>query len=524
MRAKLTLDDNFLIIEDIRQFEKERLVNYFTKKIPNWFIIKRKNPYANVDSAFINDYNMIPAGLWLELVNACKEFNFSLTFDPDFNCRIKNCEFNYDEYVAYITNLFSNNEKKISPMDHQMTGVYNILSYKKCCIEVSTSGGKTMIAYMLFRFLKDMCNIKHILYVTPSTSLTTQSADKFILYDNLNAVEVDWTYSEIHADAKKKAKYDDNIVFGNYQSICKKKKDFFEMFDCVIIDECAHAKADSIKNILKKCVNAKYKVGVTGTFPKSGTYENFIIQSYIGPVVYRYSSYELINDAKFATPVHVLGILMKYLDKEKLESLHNVRMNVSKDNVEFGSKVLDIEKEVARSSELRFKYICDTAKRTTKNTLILFGDIKNGYGRRIYQHLKEYTDKNVFYVDGSATADYRENAKRTMENDIDGNTIIVASIGTFGEGIDIGNLWNIFLVETTKSDNNIGQILGRGMRPYPGKERTILLDFADDYRYGDDKKHNNYLYKHFNERLSIYKQRKFPYQVTEINLLQNNLF
>ena len=109
-----------------------------------------------------------------------------------------------------------------------------------------------------------------------------------------------------------------------------------------------------------------------------------------------------------------------------------------------------------------------------------------------------------------------------MEEDTTGNTIIVASMGTFGEGIDIGNLWNIFLVETTKSDNNLGQILGRGMRYYKGKEKTILIDFGDDFRYGTDKKRNNYLYKHFNERLNIYQERKFPYVVKEINLLQNS--
>ena len=524
MKAELTFDNKFIILSDLTQIERNQLEISFTKKIPNWFIIKKNNPFVNVDSAFINSSNMIPTGLWMELVNICKKYNYSLQFSQDFNCRIRNCSFNYDEYTTYISDLFSKNEK-MTPMDYQLKGIYNILQYKNCCIEVSTSGGKTLMAYMLFRFLYDKTDTKRILYVVPNTNLASQSLDKFILYDELNKIDTNYSYSEIHSEAKKKKDYtNDNIIFGTYQSLCKKKKEFFEMFDCVFIDECAHAKADSIKNILKKCTNAKYKVGVTGTFPKDGTYESFIIQSYIGPIVFKYSSYELINESHRATPVNVSGILLNYLGEEQKKALYNMRQYVNKDNVENGSKILNTEKAIARDSKLRFNYICDMAKKTTKNTLILFGDIQNGYGRRIYQCIKETSDKNVFYVDGGISNDYRENAKAVMEQDTTGNTIIVASIYTFGEGIDIGNLHNVFLVESTKSDSMVGQIIGRLMRKHESKDMANLIDFGDDFRYGNDKKKNNYLYKHFIDRANNYKDRGFNYNQFTVDLNSTKLF
>lgn len=523
MKATLTFDNKFIVISDLTDIERKQLQLSFTKKIPNWFIIKKKNPFANVDLSFINSSNMIPTGLWMELVNICKKFNFSLTFSSDFNCRIKNCEFNEKIFYDYITDLFKSNEK-IKPENYQTKGIYNVLSYKNCCLEVSTSGGKTLMAYMLFKFLYDNNECKHVLYVVPNTNLATQSLDKFLKYDKMNNVDSNYSYSEIHSEAKKKKEYNDNIIFGTYQSLCKKKKEFFEQFDCVFIDECAHAKADSIKNILKKCVNAKYKVGVTGTFPKDGTYENFIIQSYIGPVIFKYSSYELINESHRATPVNVKGVLLNYVDIEKKEALRNLRMNVGKDTFELGGKVLSVEKEVARNSQLRFKYICDLAAKTTKNTLILFGDIQNGYGRKIYNHLKENTDKSVFYVDGGISNDYRDNAKQSMENDETGNTIIVASIFTFGEGIDISNLHNVILVESTKSDSMVGQIIGRLMRKHESKESAILIDIGDDFRLGSDNKKNNYLYKHFIDRANNYKSRGFNYELYYVNLLETNLF
>lgn len=524
MKAELTFDNKYIILSDVEPLERKQLEISFTKKIPNWFIIKKNNPYVNVDSAFINSSNMIPTGLWMELVNVCKKYNFKLYFSEDFNCRIRNCEFNYDTYVTYINELFSQNEK-ITPEDYQIKGIYNVLQYKNCCIEVSTSGGKTLMAYMLFKFLYDNTPNKKILYVVPNTNLVSQSLDKFLLYDKMNNVATNYVYSEIHSDAKKKKDYSsDNIIFGTYQSLCKKKKEFFEMFDCVFIDECAHAKADSIKNILKKCTNAKYKIGVTGTFPKDGTYESFVIQSYIGPIVFKYSSYELINTSHRATPVNVSGLLLNYINDDQKKALYNMRLSINKDNVEMGSKVLNVEKEIARKSDARFKYICDMILKTTKNTLVLFGDIQNGYGRKIYQHVKERSDKNVFYVDGTISNDYRENAKQSMENDNEGNTVIVASIYTFGEGIDIANLHNVFLVESTKSDSTVGQIIGRLMRKHESKDVANLIDFGDDFRYGNDKKKNNYLYKHFIERANNYKERGFSYQQINVNINTNKLF
>jgi superfamily II DNA or RNA helicase len=96
---------------------------------------------------------------------------------------------------------------------------------------------------------------------------------------------------------------------------------------------------------------------------------------------------------------------------------------------------------------------------------------------------------------------------------------LVASVGTFSEGIDILNLHNIFTVESSKSQIIVRQILGRGMRLMPGKDEITVFDFTDDYRYGNHKyQRNNYLIRHSNERSLIYKEKKFPYKKFRIKL------
>lgn len=518
--ATLT-EDNKWIYVDGNPDEVRHIRANFTKKINSWFIIKKKNPDANVEESFMNHLGIIPVGLWMELIKTCQEYGYYLSFTNNFNERIKSSEITKESFDLYIDNLFKSDDFK--PRDYQRDAVFNMLMYKNCCVEISTSGGKTLISYMLFRFMKDVLGIKHILFVTPKTNLTTQSYNQFVNYDNKNGVEHDWTCGEIHANAKKKEEYDDNIVFGNYQSLVRKKKEFFDKFDCIIIDEAHHAPNTSCRTILKRCVNVKYKIGMTGTFPKDGEHDSFVLQSYIGPVVYRLTSHELINEKKSATPVHVNVIEMKYLDDDKLRALYALRNVRKSDDPTIGGKILNQEKDVVREDPLRLSFICNMIRKTTKNSLVIFTDIQTEYGKSIYNYLREGSDKFVYYIDGNTSTSQRDKIKQAMEDDLNQNTIVVASIGCFSEGIDIANMWNIFLVESTKSDTIMAQLLGRGMRKFEGKDKTVLVDFVDDFRYGSGYYTDNYLYKHGKERIDIYCKRGFPCNVVSVDLNKINI-
>lgn len=519
--AQLTEDRRWIRVEgDVVEMRQLKLS--FTKKINSWFIIKNKNPNAIVEEKFMNNFGLIPVGLWIELIKTCQKFGYQIQFIDDFDSKIRNSAVSFESFKEYIDRLFSNSS--MTPRDYQIDGVFKMIEYMRCCVEVSTSGGKTLMAYMLFRFMKDFLHFNHILFITPKTNLTTQSATKFAEYDATNQLLTDWTFSEVHSKAKKKETYDENIVFGNYQSLCRKKNEFFEKFDAVIIDECHHATSLSIRNIVRKCVNAEYKIGMTGTFPADESYDNFVLTSYVGPVVFRLPSYELIEEKKSATPVFVNSFILKYLDYETLQALYTVRAVKKSDDPTIGNKILAKERDIARDSTLRLSYICDIISRTTKNSLVIFSDVENGYGRRIYDRLRETTDKTCFYIDGNTNTNARDNMKQAMEDDLTGNTIIVASMGCFSEGIDIANMWNIFLVETTKSDTILAQILGRGMRKFEGKDKTIMIDFVDDFRFGGGYYEDNYLYRHGMERMEIYKKRGFPCSSFEIDLRQKSLF
>lgn len=525
MRIKLTDDNKFLIVKEATKLELDQLKLSFTKEPSDAWIIKKKNPYVNLKRTFLNDFNMIPIGLWLELIMICQKFNFDLEFEDDFTCRTQDCTLNFEDFKSYIDGLFSNcyNEKnqKITPMDYQVEGVFKLLKFKKASIEVTTSGGKTLMAYCLFKYLKDIAQNKKILYIVPNSQLASQSLEKFYLYDNWALNKKSFVGKELHSGItpkEKKTILESDILFGTFQSLCKKDSEFFKDFNTVIVDECHHASAQSIKNVIGKCINADRIFGLTGTFPKDNSFESYQIQSYIGPIVFKLSAHNLINTQKFATPIYIIRQILQYAQEEEKSLFYDLRKDKDKEDITAGNRCLKDEQKYANKSYLRLRYICDLAARTKQNTLILFGDIKGGYGRRIYDYLKEHTDKQVFYSDGGTSSELRDYYKQQMEEDKDGNTILVASIYTFGEGCDIGNLWNIFLVNTAKSDRIVRQIIGRGMRPFKGKDKTIMFDFIDDFRYGSGYYSKNYLFRHGEERAKIYNTNKFPVFTQEIKI------
>jgi superfamily II DNA or RNA helicase len=230
--------------------------------------------------------------------------------------------------------------------------------------------------------------------------------------------------------------------------------------------------------------------------------------------VYTIKSADLIS-AGNATPVNVIQIELDYLDDDTKKKLYGLR-NVSADEKD-GKKLLNLEKDVLRSNRKRLLYICETIAKTTKNSLVLFADIKNEYGRDVFNWLKENTDKTIYYIDGGTKNENREYYKKQMEEQED--TIICASIMVFSEGVDILNVHNIFILESSKSEYVVRQMLGRGMRLMQGKETVTVIDFCDNYIYGSDKYQKiNYLMRHANDRLRIYKERGFPYKRFPIKL------
>ena len=164
----------------------------------------------------------------------------------------------------------------------------------------------------------------------------------------------------------------------------------------------------------------------------------------------------------------------------------------------------------------RNKFIIGLTRALKGNTLVLFQFVEK-HGNNLHlmmaanARLNKQYDRKIFYVHGGTDTDTREEIRAITENEKD--AIIIASYGTFSTGINIRNLHNIVFSSPSKSRIRVLQSIGRGLRTNDNKDSATLIDIADDFTY---KGKQNFTLRHFMERINIYNEEEFDYDIKQI--------
>ena len=148
------------------------------------------------------------------------------------------------------------------------------------------------------------------------------------------------------------------------------------------------------------------------------------------------------------------------------------------------------------------------------NTLVLFSRVE-AHGQVLYDliNTNKRDDHTVFFVHGGVDAEERELVREITEKEK--NAIIVASYGTFSTGINIKRLHNVIFASPSKSRIRNLQSIGRVLRKGKDKVKAILYDIADDCTKNSRR---NYTLNHFIERIKIYNEENFNYEIISIQL------
>jgi superfamily II DNA or RNA helicase len=133
------------------------------------------------------------------------------------------------------------------------------------------------------------------------------------------------------------------------------------------------------------------------------------------------------------------------------------------------------------------------------------------HGKLLFERMKD--DGNVFFVYGGTETNTREEIRRIVDESKNSTTI--ASYGTFSTGINIRNINNIVLASPSKSKIRVLQSIGRGLRRSEIKDSILIYDIADDISYN---KRRNFTLNHFIERLNIYNEEQFNYEISKVKL------
>jgi len=493
MELTLTENRQYLRVDEATELELEQLNISLTKRIDSWRFnpLVRRGVWDGYVSYF-KDNKWIPAGLWRYVYNACKEYKFDLKingitelFDKDITA---------EWFEKYAIALFEGSE--ITPRDYQIDAAFNILKFRKCLSELATSAGKTLISFLTVAYLLERGKAEKILFIVPNVSLVVQATEDFSDYNFANRINI--KIQQIYSGQKIRSGR--NVVIGTYQSLVKKDKEYFEQFDAVIVDETHKAKSTSIKTILSKCVNAEYRYGLSGTIPKEGTLDRLTLMAFTGPLISEVNAHFLQQEGYIAN-CKVKVIEMDYAPETAKKAFEELALNKYENK-----DVFQLEQNYIINSEPRLNFICKVIGKIPRNSLVLFHRIE--HGKKVYEKLRQDTDKSVYYVDGGTDKDIREEYKKKME--VGNNVVIVASYGTFSTGISIKKIHNIFFTESFKSEVIIRQSIGRGLRQHSSKDSVLIIDFVDDLCTEEWK---NYLMKHSKARQRIYNEQRFEYEV-----------
>lgn len=388
-------------------------------------------------------------------------------------------------------NIHSAN-KPIQFRDYQYDAVYTALKYKKHIIQSPTGSGKSAQIYTIIRALEG----KNILLLVPTVSLVTQMFSDFQDYSSANGWDVKDNCHVIYAGQSKVS--DKLIKISTWQSLQSKtniKDSWFEQFDVVIVDETHLAKGKEISGILEKCTNAKYRLGFTGSLDKFHTHKQILFSHFTNTTKVA-STRELIDKGHLSN-IKIKALVLKY-DTEICEALYKAKYQA--------------EISFLVGNDKRNKMIKKLALSTKGNTLVLFRLVEK-HGEILYDLMKSSTDKQVYFIHGGTEVEDREQIRNLIKSN--DNVIIIASEGVFSTGVNAPNIHNIIFTSPTKSMIKVIQSIGRGLRKAEGKNNMKLFDIADDLRV---KKHENYTWIHFAERLSIYASEQFEYEIVEVTL------
>jgi superfamily II DNA or RNA helicase len=366
--------------------------------------------------------------------------------------------------------------------DYQYRAIYEALKYNRRLLLSPTSSGKSLMIYCIVRYHVESNN--KVLIIVPTTSLVEQLYKDFQSY----GWNSEYYCHKIYSGYEKTN--DKEVVITTWQSIYKLPKQFFKDFNCVIGDEAHQFKAKSLISIMTKLHDCKHRIGFTGTLDGTKT-NKLVLEGLFGKCNQVTKTKDLIDKGHISKLK--IKILMLQHQPMTFESYQE-------------------EMECIVTNPKRNKFISKLVNDLSGNSLVLFNYVEK-HGEPLFELINNTVDKNkkVFFVHGGVETEEREKIRELTEKE--DNCIIIASYGTFSTGINIKNLHNVIFASPSKSRIRNLQSIGRVLRKGENKNRAVLYDISDDFSKNNKL---NYTLRHLMERIKIYNEEDFDYEMIPV--------
>ena len=490
------------------------------------------------------------------------------------------------EYDGLDPNMFKNNLKhsfeefcaivdswglKFKPRPYQYEIAYKILSWKRSIVSAATRAGKTLTAYIVFRYAMEYLNAKKILMIVPSIELVKQGYSDFSEYAEFFKTECVWGGGKLVESS--------NMTIGTFQSLIKfidpkDKKynpEFYKDYDVVFVDETHRATARNIKSIIAQPFmrNVKISFGMTGTLPKEWTIERYCIESLLGAKIAEITPKQLMDEG-YISNIKIYQHRIFYKDEQKqinnwikcaeyslsedITTLNakGKKIAVKRENPEFllanmnempfglqqakmhiystteskkekdeaylkllkntvksdnGATMLHIETMTVHFMDERIDYLCEVLKKCPNNTLVLATHVE--YIKHVAKKVQEkFPERHVIAIYGNSKE--RKTLKETLKKFND--CIVIGNYGIMSTGITLANLCYGVFFESYKSPTIVLQSLGRGLGLSEMKTKYILHDITDCF---NPKITGAKILAQGKERIKIYTEQQFEHEIVK---------
>ena len=463
-------DEVFLTVDCPDDGLAKDLFDFFSYTVPNAkFMPSYKNKWWDGKvRLFSIKTRKIYIGLLPYIDEFCKErgYEFEGVTDVIGN---KNSDRLGEEQQQWLEDL----GLPFQPRDYQIDAFNTAIKYGRQLLLSPTASGKSLIIYLLARYY----DVKTVIIV-PTTSLVEQMTKDFEEYGYKERVCKIYHGQEV---------FDAPITITTWQSFAKAPKEVLQSFEMVVGDEAHLFKADVLKGILEKMKTTALRFGTTGTLDGTEVHR-LQLEGLFGPVKKVITTAQLMEEGTIAN-LFIDCVILRHTKQKK--------------------GTYQEEMEYLVSNDSRNEFICNLVYSLKGNTLVLFQYVEK-HGAVLHGKMFKRLGDKLHYVYGGTDVTDREEVRTLVEKAND--NVILASYGTFSTGVNIKKIDNVVFASPSKSRIRNLQSIGRGLRKTEGKTTMRLFDIADDLQC------NNYTLNHLKERINIYNEEGFVYEIKQFNL------
>jgi len=276
----------------------------------------------------------------------------------------------------------------------------------------------------------------------------------------------------------------------------------------VVVSNCHGLRGTVIRDIVtNQAQDIPFRYGFTGTLPKHPS-EAMAVKIAVGPVRFEIAAHTLQERGILSTvSINVLQTVTdltkeynKYCDEEVVSDVLPSYDTFKEQYLPDHKAESVFLQELDSRTEWLAKHIIERSSAKLGNCLVLVSN------KAIGSALQKLIPDSIF-VHGTSTKKASDRKQIYDMFATHNNLVVIATVHIAGTGLSIRRIYNLYTVDIGKSFTRVIQAIGRGLRTSKDKNHVDMWDICADLKYSKD---------HLRDRISFYKEAKYPHKKKKI--------